>query len=214
MQESPEWHSQQGGFITRFNQLYRWGVLFRPDHYQFLFSSRVHRQSWASHLSHTSEGSQTFSLLSRTSSPQHNQGSNISRYGGDDDPSPLLFLRSKSPWCNGSSTHRFDKVSQWLQPQIDYLTGLPDIACGPRHPSPWFRLHLLAQFEIWWGGCKETPNCRQATKRTNGYKEARNVRIPGCHSDDNLSGRWGRWKRGRQTLMGHKETNSNQQSKD
>lgn len=65
--------------------------------------------------------------------------------------SPLL-LRNKSPWWNGSSTHRFDKVSQWLQPQIDYLTGLPDIACGPRHPSPWFRLHLLAQFEIRWGG--------------------------------------------------------------
>lgn len=38
MEKSPEWHSQQGGLITHFNQLYRWGLLFRPDHYKFLCS--------------------------------------------------------------------------------------------------------------------------------------------------------------------------------
>lgn len=61
MQKSSEWHSQQGGLITPFNQLHRWGVLFRPGRFEFVFcvsTGQIHWQSWALHLSHTSPGGQ------------------------------------------------------------------------------------------------------------------------------------------------------------
>lgn len=184
MQRSPEWHSQQGGLITHFNQLYRWGLLFIPDLFQLpLRSSRDGFTGWAEPSSpHTREGSQTFHLLSsqrcveiRASSPLKRRNSSLGccqsttgRPFGATHP----LLRGKCPWCNGSSSHWFDKVSRWLQPQIDYLTGLPDMACGPRHPMGWFRLHLLTQFEIQLSGRTETPNCCKATRSTNNYEEA------------------------------------------
>lgn len=61
MQKSSEWHSQQGGLITPFNQLHRWWVLFRPGRFEFAFcvsTGQIHWQSWALHLSHTSPGGQ------------------------------------------------------------------------------------------------------------------------------------------------------------
>lgn len=94
-------------------------------------------------------------------------------------PAPVT---GKCPWCNGSLTHWFDKVSPWLQPQIDYLTGLADVACGPHQPSGWCRLHLFKRFEIQWSSRKRTPNCCKASKTTKDYRGVRKSEHPGCHS--------------------------------
>lgn len=60
---------------------------------------------------------------------------NIQSLYRSDKVAVFVTLRGKCPWCVEGLNHWFDKLSQWPQPWIDYLTGLPDMPWGP--PNPW-----------------------------------------------------------------------------